>query len=106
MELIYFVLCSYGLTSIIVYSHIVRTPRDYLREKSDWLCELLTCPMCTGFWVGIFLCGINKFTELFNFDYNIVNFLLLGSLSAGTSYFLNMIVDDDGFKLGRIKDEN
>ncbi len=101
MELVYFILCAYGITSIIVYSHIVKKQREFLSSKSDWLCELLHCPMCVGFWVGIFLCGINKFTELFNFDYNFINFLLLGSLSAGTSYMLNMIIDDNGLKLGR-----
>ena len=100
MELVYFILCAYGITSIIFYSHIVKTPREYISSKSDWLCELLHCAMCTGFWVGVFLCGINKFTELFTFDYNFVNFLLLGSLSAGTSYLLNSIVDDDGIKIG------
>ena len=101
MELIYFILCAYGMTSIVVYSHLVKIPREFLSSKSDWLCELLHCPMCGGFGIGIFLCGINKFTELFNFDYNFVNFLLLGSLSAGTSYILNMIIDDEGIKLGR-----
>ena len=105
MELIYFILCSYGITSIIVYSHLVKIPREFLSSKSDWLCELLHCPMCVGFWIGIFLCGINKFTELFNFDYNFINFLLLGSLSAGTSYLLNMIVDDDGLKIRSTNNE-
>jgi len=100
MELVYFILCAHGITSIVVYSHIARTPREYISSKSDWLCELLHCTMCTGFWAGILLCGINKFTELFTFDYNFVNFLLLGSLSAGTSYLLNSIVDDDGIKIG------
>ena len=103
MELLYFVLCSYGITSIIVYSHIVKAPREFISSKSDWLCELLHCPMCIGFWVGVFLCGINKFTELFNFDCNFVNFLLLGALSAGTSYLLIVIVDDDGIKIRRTK---
>ena len=100
MELLYFILCAYGITSIIVYSHIVKAPREYLSSKSDWECELLHCSMCTGFWVGVFLCGVNGFTELFTFDYNFINFLLLGSLSAGTSYLLNAVVDDDGIKIG------
>jgi hypothetical protein len=101
MGLLYFVLCSYGMTSIIVYSRIMQPTREYLSSKSDWICELLHCCMCVGFWVGVFLCGINNFTELFNFDYNFVNFLLLGSLSGGTSYALNMIIDDSGIKIGR-----
>jgi len=100
MELIYFVLCAYGMTSIVVYSHIFKAPREFLSLKTKWLCELLHCPMCMGFWIGTFLCGINKYTELFTFDYNFVNFLLLGSLASGTSYILSVVVDDDGIKIG------
>tara|TARA_R110001583_G_scaffold43964_2_gene139658 strand:- start:180 stop:374 length:195 start_codon:yes stop_codon:yes gene_type:complete len=55
-----------------------------------------------GFWVGVFLWSINHFTELFTFEYNLINALLVGCLSAGTSYFLSMILDDFGFKV-RIK---
>jgi hypothetical protein len=51
-----------------------------------------------GFWVGVFLWSINPFTELFTYDYNLINALLLGSLSAGTSYFLSIILDDFGLK--------
>ena len=29
--------------------------------------------MCMGFWVGVFLFGINAFTELFTFEYNYAN---------------------------------
>jgi hypothetical protein len=99
MDLIYFILCCYGMTSIIVYSHIARIPRDYISSKSNWLCELLSCSMCVGFWCGIFLCGINNYTELFNFDCNFANFLLLGTLGSGTSYLLDSIVDDEGIKI-------
>ncbi len=54
--------------------------------------------MCVGFWVGIFLCGVNPFTELFTYDYNFINALLLGSLSSGTCYFLSMLLNDFGLK--------
>jgi len=54
--------------------------------------------MCMGFWVGAFLFGINKFTELFTFDYNIANFFILSWLSSGTSYFINMVVKDEGIR--------
>ena len=56
-----------------------------------------------GFWVGVFLWSINRFTELFTYDYNFINALLLGSLSAGSSYFLSMILDDFGLKLRNTK---
>jgi hypothetical protein len=99
MELIYFILCAYGVTSIIVYSHIFKFMRQEVSCWWDWACELLHCPMCTGFWVGVFLCGINGYTELFTFEHTVVNYFLLGSLSSGTSYILCSLIDDNGLQI-------
>ncbi len=55
--------------------------------------------MCMGFWVGAFLFGINDHTELFTFEYTIANLFILGWLSSGTSYVLNMIIGDCGLKI-------
>jgi len=41
---------------------------------------------------------LSPFTELFNFDVTVVNFFLLGWLSSGTSYVLNVIFGDEGIK--------
>jgi hypothetical protein len=69
-----------------------------MRPAHGKLGELFHCPLCLGFWVGVFLWGINCFTELFTFEYNLINGLLLGWLSAGTSYFLSMLLNDFGLK--------
>jgi hypothetical protein len=103
LELLYFILTSYGLTQILVYGSIFEKQRDYILEKSEWLGKLVHCPMCTGFWVGAFLFGINGFTELFTFDYNIANLLILSSLSSGTSYVLDKMISDDGIQIGTNK---
>ena len=58
--------------------------------------------MCTGFWVGAFLFGINGFTELFNFEYNIANLLILSCLASATSYALNVVISDGGIKINNI----
>ena len=94
MELIYFILCAYGLTYILVYGSIFNS----VRPKKGKLGELFKCPLCTGFWSGVFLWSINLWTELFTYEYNLINALLLGCLSAGTSYFLSIILDDFGLK--------
>ena len=94
MELLHFILCSYGMTYILIYGSIFNP----VRPAKGKLGELFKCPMCMGFWVGVFLWSVNHFTELFTYDYNLINALLLGSLSAGTSYFLSMILDDFGLK--------
>ena len=90
MGLLYFILCAYGLTQILAYGSIFRK----IRHKHHFF----HCPMCVGFWVGVFLVGINRYTELFTFDNNIVNYLLLGCLSSGTSYILCTLFGDNGVK--------
>jgi len=95
MDLIYFALCSYGLTQILIYGKIF----DSIRPTSGKLRELFKCPMCMGFWVGSFLFCINQYTELFTFKYDVANFFLLGWLSSGTSYILNVMFCDNGIKI-------
>tara|TARA_R110000824_G_scaffold93487_1_gene226045 strand:+ start:4770 stop:5084 length:315 start_codon:yes stop_codon:yes gene_type:complete len=97
MELIYFILAAYGLTQMLVYGKVFNA----IRPTKGWLGELFKCPMCVGFHVGWILMLLSPYTELFNFDVTPVNYLILGGLSSGTSYILNMIVGDDGIKMSR-----
>ena len=95
MELVYFALTAFGLTNILAYGKIF----DSIRPPKSFWRGFFYCPMCLGFWVGAFLFGINGFTELFTFDYNIANFLILSWLSSGTTYLLTMFLSDFGFRL-------
>jgi len=90
MGLLYFILCAYGLTQILVYGSVF----NKIRPEHHFF----HCPMCVGFWVGVFLVGVNRYTELFIFDNNIVNYFLLGCLSSGTSYILCTLFGDNGVK--------
>ena len=90
MELLYFILASYGLTQILVFSTLF--------EKIRPTHHFFHCPMCVGFWVGVLLLILNPFTELFTFDVTFVNALVLGWLASGTSYALCMLVSDGGFQ--------
>ncbi len=101
MGLIYFILCAYGLTQIVVYGSIF----DSIRPTEGKLGKLFRCHMCSGFWVGVFLFGINGLTELFSFEYNFINALLLGWLSSGTSYIIGMVFGDCGIKIQENKHE-
>jgi hypothetical protein len=86
------------MTQIIIFGSIF----NKIRPSKEWLCgfgKLFHCPMCMGFWVGVFLFGINGQTELFSFEYKIINALLLGCLSSGTSYLLSVLINDFGFKV-------
>jgi len=89
MDLLYFILSAYGLTQILTYAKIF----NKIRPSHHFF----HCPMCIGFHVGWFLWAINKYTELFTFDYSITTAFLLACVSSGTSYVLNMIFSDEGF---------
>ena len=95
MQLIIYVLICYGLTLILLYGSIFNS----IRPKAGKLGELFKCPLCTGFWVGIIVLFISQYSQLITYEFNLANCLLLGWLSAGTIYFLDMVVDDSGIKL-------
>ena len=59
MDLLYFILCSYGLTQILIYGSIF----DSFRPKDGKLGELFRCPMCMGFWAGSFLFNLPPSTS-------------------------------------------
>lgn len=101
MDLIYFILCCFGLTQIIVYGKIL----NKVKPSKGFLSELLSCPMCTGFWVGIFLWMLNDQTRLFSFDTLLFTGLCLGWLSSGTSYVINMLIGDDGIRIHSTRKE-
>ena len=99
MELLYFVLAAYGLTQILVYGDLPLLKRLRPNKSSiKGYGKLFHCPMCMGFHVGWFLMLLSTFTELFNFDVTVTNFFLLGWLSSGTSYVLNMVFGDKGIQ--------
>ena len=95
MNLLLFILAAYGLTQILCYGKIF----DKWRPKHGKWGELFSCSMCTGFWVGVFLGGIDPFTQLFSLSTNFVDTFLLGCVSSGTSYLLDKIVSDEGIQV-------
>jgi len=102
IELLIFILCAYGLTQILVYGKIF----SRLRPKKGKLGELANCSMCMGFHVGWLLMLLSPFTELFSFDVTVFNFFLLGWLSSGTSYMLNMLIGDQGIQISNMEKKN
>jgi hypothetical protein len=95
VDLIWFILAAYGMTYILVYGSIF----DPIRPTAGKLGKLFCCPLCMGFWAGVFLWSLNGATELFNFEYNLINAFICGCVSAGTSYFLSMLLNDFGLKI-------
>ena len=98
MTFIWFCLISYGLTQILVYGKIF----DPIRPKTGWFGQLLKCPMCTGFWVGLFLWFVKDYTQLFTFDNSFVTAFLLGCASSASAYLGSMFMGDDGIKVEKV----
>ena len=92
MTFIWFCLISYGLTQMLVYGKIF----DPIRPKSGKLGQLLKCPMCTGFWVGLFLWFVKDYTQLFTFDNSFVTAFLLGCAASASAFLGSMFMGDDG----------
>tara|TARA_B100000941_G_C28432492_1_gene515032 strand:+ start:237 stop:551 length:315 start_codon:yes stop_codon:yes gene_type:complete len=101
MNLVKFVLISWGLTQILVYGKIF----DKVRPTEGFLGNLFSCTMCTGFWVGFILWGLSCLTTLIIFDYSIVTGFMLGCISSATSYALCAIITDSGLNFVRNEDE-
>lgn len=101
MTFIWFCLISYGLTQILIYGKIF----DPIRPKTGWFGQLLSCPMCTGFWVGLFLWFVKDYTQLFTFDNSFVTGLLLGFAASAAAYVGNMVFGDEGIKVEHLVKE-
>jgi hypothetical protein len=43
-----------GLTIIMSAGSIFDSTREFVSSKNKFLGELVSCPMCLGFWVGLF----------------------------------------------------
>jgi hypothetical protein len=95
MSFIWFCIVSYGLTQLLVYAKIL----ERIRPTDGFLGDLLSCPMCTGFWVGIFLWCVSGYTTLFNFDSSLITALLLGFAGSASGYVPNVLFGDEGLKL-------
>ena len=98
MTFIWFSLITYGLTQILVYGKILNP----IRPKSGKLGQLLECPMCTGFWVGLFLWSVKDYTQLFTFDNSFVTGLLLGFAGSAAAYVGNTLFGDEGIKVEKL----
>ena len=83
---------------MLVYGKIF----DPIRPKSGKLGQLLKCPMCTGFWVGLFLWFVKDYTELITFDNSFMTAFLLGCASSAAAYLGSMVMGDDGIKMEKV----
>lgn len=65
LQLLFWIFTSYGLMNILVFGSIFKPQRDFIEFYGQtnapfsnvalFVSALLACPMCTGFWTGLFL---------------------------------------------------
>lgn len=66
LNLLFFIFITYGISNIVVYSHLFDTPRNFFYKKAQgnslfWkkTYELITCMMCFSTWVGFIVSTID-----------------------------------------------
>jgi hypothetical protein len=105
VELLIFMLMSYGMTSILVWGSIFREPREFLLEfsKKDkglvsefagFLSDLVSCVLCTSTWVGFFY-SIAFYSPTYEFldIHRGISWFTDGMLSAGSVWTINSIIE-------------
>lgn len=56
VQLVIFSLVCYGIVNIIVFGSIFQSMRDFFNKfNPSFLGKLVTCPMCSGAWIGMIL---------------------------------------------------
>jgi hypothetical protein len=83
VNLLLFILVGVGITNLVVSASILDNLRDFVISKSEFLEKLLTCMMCSGFWVGCFI-------SIFEPNIGII---AGGSIVSLTSYIIGTILD-------------
>lgn len=60
MNYILLILATIGLCNILLNSSLF----DCFRSKSNLVEELLSCPMCSGFWASVIVIGLMQIHQL------------------------------------------
>lgn len=93
---------AYGITSILVWGSIFESFREWLKRKSKFFGDLISCTLCTSTWVGFFM-SIFMFglTETFFNLWWLSGIFFDGMFTAGLVWTINAFVEF--FEESRIK---
>jgi len=102
MMLLFYIIAAYGMTSILVWGSIFESTREWIKRKSKFFGDLISCTLCTSTWVGffmsLFLGSIS--TQYFDTIW-IINLFFDGMFTAGSVWAINAIIEF--FEESRIK---
>jgi len=100
--LLFYIIAAYGMTSILVWGSIFESTREWIKRKSKFFGDLISCTLCTSTWVGffmsLFLGSIS--TQYFDTIW-IINLFFDGMFTAGSVWAINAIIEF--FEESRIK---
>ena len=96
LNLVLFILASYGLTLIVTGGHIFSPLREFVSKIFTY--NPLECAMCFGFWAGVLLYYLFWLLGIKLAD-NLWMGPVFGLIASGTSYLICQLVDDDGFRI-------
>lgn len=102
LKLILWILIAYGMTSIIVWGSIFESFRIWVKTKSKFIGDLISCTLCTATWVGFFLSLSLGGLTYKSFEINwIIGIFFDGMITAGSVWIINSVVEF--FEESRIK---
>lgn len=95
MEIVVFwIFMAYGMTSILVWGSIFEKQREWIKSKSNFFGDLISCTLCTSTWVGFFLSIITGGISQLFWDINgIFSIFVDGMFTAGSVWALNTIIE-------------
>jgi hypothetical protein len=92
--LVFWIFMSYGMTCILVWGSIFENQRNWIKSKSIFFGDLISCTLCTSTWVGFFLslCLGGLSTTYFDTHW-IPSIFFDGMFTAGSVWALNAIIE-------------
>lgn len=82
MFFLLFLLAGIGITNLVVNATLLEKPRNFLIANSYFFGMLVSCMMCTGFWVG-FILGIHAH----------INPIYMGGAISFLSYIFGELIE-------------
>ena len=102
MILLLWAFMAYGMTNILVWGSIFEKQREWIKSKSKFFGDLISCTLCTSTWVGFFMSIVlGSVSSLFFETWWVFNFFFDGMFSAGIVWAINGIIEF--FEENRIK---
>ncbi len=91
--LLLWIFVAYGMTSILVWGSIFESTRTWIKSKSKFFGDLISCTLCTSTWVGFFMSiSLGGITTFYGIHW-IPAIFFDGMFTAGSVWALNAIIE-------------